>query len=144
MENTRQQIVNRLIELDIFQDVGGSAQLSLLNRDSFRSPTALVISLKIDSTKNTALSGVMQKLTESYGIFIIIENNDDPRGSDSSDIINYLRTAVLESLLNYQPIGSYCGMTYEGGQLLEPQDNLLIWQDSYNVYTHIQQLNIPS
>jgi hypothetical protein len=139
--NTRQELIERLNKnTTLFKEIGGIAQLELIKNASVRFPAALVIPLNTESKSNRSLGGVMQHIIENFGIFIIVENRTDSLGNDCLDQINSLREEVMQILLNYIPDHACSGMTYDGGQLLDILDDLLIWQDTYNVYKHIQQL----
>ncbi|ALG67873.1 phage tail terminator protein [Beggiatoa leptomitoformis] len=127
----RQQIVLKLKEITDFLEVSGVANLKAGADNVDNMPSAYVFESGVTATDNQAATGVLQTVSTLFVIILMIENNTDDFGSDSSDQMNQLRAQVMSKLLGFKPIGQVQRLEYRGGRVYDFTDDILVWQEHY-------------
>lgn len=151
MIGLRQKIIDRIREITDFQEVGGSLSLESVKKDIKRTPACIVILLQSDAEPNEVVStGTSEQLiTDSYGIFVLVDNSRAIKGDDSFDLYEILIDKLKSKLIGWIPTDESYATEYNGGQIVEfaidekkrDFDNLIIFSERYKfTYNYCNQL----
>jgi len=147
---TRADIEERLRAYDdahdrLLDEVGGAASVEEAIEGRTVAPGAYVIRLSRPAGKNTAGTGVVQKVTVRFAVLLVQDDRAGSSGADSSDDLEALCNLVEDALLNWTPPGAKRGMEYGGGKLTSRNEGRLFWQEVYQLPgQQIRQLTPPT
>jgi hypothetical protein len=116
--------------------VGGAADQALAASNGYlKVPAAYIIPLADDPEASTDSTGLTQRVTESVGVVVVLDNTADRRGQTSANAVEVMKYAVHRALLNFRAdlMRSARGLQYEGGSLVDINGARLVWQ---LVYSH--------
>lgn len=124
----------------LLKQVGGSAdfaaaQAALKNK----MPAAYVVALAEQASSNTsATTLVSQKVTQQFGVVIAISNLRDASGEKAIADLYLVRQQIIQTLMGWIPAGAIAGIEYGGGQLLDMDDQVVWWQDNFNLDIYLR------
>lgn len=99
-------------------------------------PAAWVIPLD-DSVENLSQSGTVMTLTETFGVFVMIDASADPRGQTAWNGVTALRLALWGALLGWIPAESVGAIAYEGGELVRLDRARLFYRFDFSAVSSI-------
>ncbi len=138
--------IRRLIEDRIksrvpgLRQVSGAADLESIRTNTITPPAIFVYRGSRDPTSNGLLSGVAQRVTESYAVVVITKNLRDARGAVSGDENEALCDRVGAALLGWQPNRECDELEYAGGRMTVMTGQLLVWTELYTTARHIRSV----
>ena len=113
----------RLADTRFENKVAGAAELAFALQDgaSLREEMAFVIQISETVAANTLDSGINQKITERFGIIVMLNNalsDKDKTGLTAYDSLYEVRQELFKALLGWQVTGTESLVSYGGGRLL--------------------------
>lgn len=95
-------------------------------------PALYVVDLgDVPVAPNELINGVMQRVSATFGLVIVTSNQYDGRGKAASDEKDAIRLAARAILLGWTHADMAEAAEYAGGQMVDFDDQLLVWQDQY-------------
>ncbi|OOZ41666.1 hypothetical protein BOW53_03025 [Solemya pervernicosa gill symbiont] len=142
---TRQEIIDRISDQDtakVFKEVAGVSDINAITKGRTSTPGVYVFRLRRQAGANTAGTGVVQKVNDSYAVVIVEDTGRDTRGGDASDLIEAHCEQIQSALLNWIPGSGKRGLEYDGGRLVTIKGGRIFWQEIYTLPgNQIRQLN---
>jgi hypothetical protein len=120
--------------------VGGSADFGVAET-ALRNklPAAFVIPLAEQASPNSSSTVlVSQRVNQQFGVVLAVSNLRDATGEKALADIYAVRQQVMTSLLGWVPAGEQTGMEFSGGQLQDMSDQVLWWQDIFNIDIYLR------
>lgn len=101
------------------QRVAGAAEYEgLRNSSNLRVPAAYVVPMDESASANATQNSIMQTLTESFMVVVVISNQADPRGQDAYNQLHALRKELWRAILGWVPDEDYEPIEFSGGSIL--------------------------
>ena len=125
----RAQLVN-------VKSVGGAAELATALENTPATPAVYGVPLAERADAPELLSVHQQKITQEFGVIMVVANRRDATGAASLTDLRGLRLQVRAALMGWVPVpaeGEPC--VYLGGRLLKWDDGRLWWSDEWRVAT---------
>lgn len=94
-------------------------------------PAAFVFTLEEAAGESPVAPDVIQRVTASIGVVLVVRNVGDSRGSASGQDMETLRAAVKAQLLGWAPATGHDPLTRSRSHLLAFRDGHMYWQDIY-------------
>jgi len=120
--------------------VGGSPDFSTAESTlKTKMPAAFVVPLAAQASPNTSATMlVSQKITQQFGVILAVKNLRDATGEKAIADLYTLRQQLLSKLVGWIPPGGVSGMEFGGGRVLDMNDQVLWWQDDFNLDTYFR------
>lgn len=116
-----------------FKLVGGAAKFDQAKKLLPASPAAFVILGQETGAPNPFMDQLVeQNLTVKFVVVIATRNLEDDRGLAAADSLGSLRKALFAALLNWTPDEAEQGCEYDSGQIMELDNGVLWWADTFN------------
>ena len=134
-------LIERLkVTCPLLKLVGGSADFSVAEA-ALRNklPAAFVIPLAEQASPNSsATTLVSQRVNQQFGVILAASNLRDATGEKALADIYAVRQQVMAALLGWIPAGERSGMEFSGGHLQDMSDQVLWWQDDFNLDIYLR------
>lgn len=127
-------ILERLRALDALTTVDTAAAYAALEAPppAARCPAAYVIELADEASENgIATGGIRQRLSERFGVVLVLSSLRDRRGAAAQAALRPVRVAVRGALLGWAPDEAHDAITYVSGALVGAERSYVVWQDQY-------------
>lgn len=126
-------IVERLrMEVPRLRLIGGAAQLARARDGATVLPAAFVLPVAETAEANPYMDqGVQQKVSEDFVVLVAAQNVSDDEGAAALEALAPMRLAVRAALLGWQPDADADNVEFVRGDLVEFQDSVLWWGDTY-------------
>ncbi|NOG69810.1 hypothetical protein [Roseicella sp. DB1501] len=114
--------------------VGGAADYERASRDTFgQVPAAYVIPRADDASPNEDQTQLQQRVLESFGVILVLDNTPDRRGQTSTTSVESMKYEVHGALLNWRmdPTRTARGLWYDGGHMVDLDGARLFWEMVY-------------
>ena len=101
--------------------IAGAAELAFALKGTLQEEMAFVVQLSETATPNTLDSGISKKITERFGIIVMLKNDvsqKDKTGLTAYDSLFEIRTELLKALLGWQMDGAESLVSYSSGKVL--------------------------
>jgi hypothetical protein len=124
----------------LLKKVGGSADFGVAET-ALRNklPAAFVIPLAEQASPNSsATTLVSQKVNQQFGVILAVSNLRDATGEKALADLAAVRQQVFAALLGWIPLGERSAMELSGGNLQDMSDQVLWWQDVFNIDTYLR------
>ena len=129
--------IDRLAALDII-DVKGAAGLMAARRDSRRNCCYVVPVMDEPLGEPTdqysgenVVQHVRQMVMVRVGVIYMLRDFSDARGEAQMETLDGIRDAVRQSLLGWMPPGAAGPVFLDGGEVLEPEAEIFLWEDLF-------------
>ncbi|EHH68382.1 phage tail terminator protein [Gluconobacter morbifer] len=118
--------------------VAGAAEYAMANDTTWmQPPCAFVIPLEDEPEGNQVQNSLVQKVTETVGIIVFLDNSSDRRGQKTATLaVNDVKKSLFSAILNWRPddICASQGFRYaRGGLLGDPNRARLAWQFDFAI-----------
>lgn len=111
---------------------GGAAQFQNAAETNPKvTPAAFVIPLGEDPSASAMGDLVIQRVTATIGVILVVRNVSDVKGEAARQDMDALRKAVKDILLGWQPTSEYDPLARGRSNLLLFKDMHMWWQDIY-------------
>ena len=127
-------------ECPLLKKIGGSADFGVAET-ALRNklPAAFVIPLAEQANPNTsATTLVSQRVNQQFGVILAVTNLRDATGEKALVDLAAVRQQVFAALSGWIPPGERSAMEFTGGQLQDMSDQVLWWQDDFNLDTYLR------
>ena len=119
------------------KQVGAAAQFqSAVESNPRATPAAFVISLSEDPLPSAMADQVIQRVSMTLGVILVVKNLTDHKGVAAGQDMEALRAQVKAALLGWQPAPSYDPLQRGRGTLMVFKDGHMWWQDIYLTATY--------
>lgn len=126
------EIIARLASVPALKQVGGAADFqSAAESNPTVTPCAFVIPLQENPQSNELANFVIQRVTATIGVMLVVRNVADQHGVAAQQDLAMLRQAVKDALLGWQPSDSCDPLERGPSNLLVFKDGHMWWQDIY-------------
>ena len=128
-------IITRLrAQLSGWVFIGGAADADQAIETAPATPAAYVVPLAETADAPDLLGVHHQRLTQEFGVIIVLANLRDATGAAAAAELQARRTAVRAALLGWAPdAGNGEPVSFIGGRLLTFRDQRLWWTDEFRV-----------
>ena len=128
-----QWIITQLkTEVTSLKLVGGAADFAAAAEGVRQTPSAFVLpSSERASGSSTGTMVVSQRNIARFAIVIAVQNLRDPRGEKAQADLLTLRNSIMTALHGWEPNADFDQIEYNGGKLLQLNDQVLWWQDEF-------------
>lgn len=138
-------IIDRIrSEIPDMEEVGGAAEYSaVMDLVSFRTPSSyVVLAQEKDLTQATEKPGRRpsgrQQLESTFGVIMALRNYRDPEGEAVSAEARQMIGKVRAQLMGWTPDKTeFARLWFQQGDVLDYNDNTLLWIDVYNTTHYI-------
>lgn len=130
----------RLANTRFKNKIAGAAELAFALRGTLMEEMAFVVQLSETASPNTLDSGISQKITERFGIIIMLKNDvsqKDKTGLTAYDSLFEIRAELFKALLGWQMDEAESLVSYSGGKVLGINRAQFWWQMEFEVTTRI-------
>lgn len=120
--------------------IAGAAELAFALKGTLQEEMAFVVQLSETATPNTLDSGISQKITERFGIIVMLKNDvsqKDKTGLTAYDSLFEIRTELFKALLGWQMDGAESLVSYSSGKVLGINRAQFWYQFEFEVATRI-------
>lgn len=120
--------------------IAGAAELAFSLKGSLLAEMAFVVQLSEASSPNVYDSGINQKITERFGIIVMLKNDvsqKDKTGLTAYDSLFEIRKELLKALLGWQIPGTESLVSYGGGRVLGINRAQFWYQFEFEAMTRI-------
>lgn len=124
-------------------NVSGAAEYAAANDTTWlQPPCAFVIPLEDEPEPNQlSNNGLVQKVKETFGVIVFLDNSTDRRGQASSSIaVSDVKKSLFSAVLNWRPPDMVLTQGFEyakGGLLGDPNRARLAWQFDFSGWVTI-------
>jgi hypothetical protein len=102
-------------------------------------PAAFVVPLADPASPNTSATMlVSQRVVQQFGVIVAVSNVRDATGQQAVSDLFAVRNQIITALLGWVPAGAVAGMEFGGGKLVDMNDQVLWWQDDFNVDSYLR------
>ena len=111
----------RLADTRFENRIAGAAELAYALQGALQKEMAFVIQLTETVTSNTLDNGISQKITERFGVVVMLDNSTtqkDKTGLTAYDSLFEIRSQLFGALLGWQMDGADSLVSYGGGKVL--------------------------
>ena len=101
--------------------IAGAAELAYALQGALQKEMAFIIQLSETVTKNELDNGISQKITERFGVVVMLDNSTtqkDKTGLTAYDSLFEIRAQLFGALLGWQMDGMESLVSYGGGKVL--------------------------
>lgn len=115
----------------IFENrVAGAAEFKALSENAkLKLPAAYVVPADDTVGEHKSQTDYWQVLTEGFAVIIALDNRRDARGQAAAfDAVDDIRAEIWKALLGWQPDPDADVINYAGGQLLDMDRGILLYQ----------------
>lgn len=130
----------RLANTKFENRIAGAAELAFALKGSLLAEMAFVVQLSETASPNALDSGISQKITERFGIIVMLKNDvsqKDKTGLTAYDSLFEIRTELLRALLGWQMDDAESLVSYSGGRVLGINRAQFWYQFEFEVGTRI-------
>ena len=130
----------RLAETQFGNKIAGAAELDYALRGTLQEEMAFVIQLAEAASPNELDAGINQKVTESFGVIVMLNNatsDKDKTGLTAYDSLYDVRTQLFSALLGWQIPGTEDLVSYAGGSILGINRAQFWYQFEFKTVTRI-------
>lgn len=118
--------------------MAGAAEFAPVTESTALSvPAAYVIPMDDSPEPSISQNSVRQRLQETFGVIVALNNKADERGQASAKSVHAVRAELWAALLGWQPESRYDGVAYEGGNLLSVDRARLWWRFEFSAYMEL-------
>ncbi|QDL55304.1 phage tail terminator protein [Rhodoferax aquaticus] len=119
------------VSVDMEAAIGGAVPL----------PCAFVLPLNEVSTDQDRLSRVQQRVTQGFGVILVVSNKRDAKGAAALSDLKALRTALKNNLVGWVPDATNGEpVHHRSGRLLNLDGNARLWWiDEFELVTYWSQ-----
>lgn len=110
--------------------VSGAAEFKALSENAkLKLPAAYVVPAEDTTGEQKSQTDYWQSLTEGFAVIIALDNRRDLRGQAAAfDAVDDIRAGIWKALLGWQPDADADPISYAGGQLLDMERGVLLYQ----------------
>ena len=120
--------------------IAGAAELAYALKGTLQAEMAFVIQLAETATANDHDSGINQKISERFGIIVMLDNattQKDKTGLTAYDTLFEIRAQLFAAILGWQIDGAESIVSYAGGKVLGINRAQFWYQFEFEVVTRI-------
>lgn len=132
----------RLAETRFENRIAGAGELAFALKGALQAEMAFVVQLNETASPNTLDSSISQKITERFGIVVMLQNDisqKDKTGLTAYDSLFEIRTQLFSALLGWQMSGAEGLVSYAGGRVLGINRAQFWYQFEFEVNTRIDE-----
>ncbi len=119
-------------QVPAFKLVAGAAELARALDGLTTTPAAFAVPGPASGGESPYMNqAVEQQVVDQFHVLIAARNLRDDEGAAATDTIRPLRSATLNALLGWAPVGGEFGCEYVGGDLEQFDNAVLWWRDTY-------------
>jgi hypothetical protein len=112
--------------------VAGSAAFDMaVSNGPTAHPAAYVFPLSAKADAPVLIGAVEQRLGESFGVAICLQNVQDARGDAAMVALRDLRLILMSALIGFKPAGADGLCAYTGGRYVTTHNGFFYWQDDF-------------
>lgn len=125
----------RLKDQTTLRMVQGALELAAaIKAQSVATPAAFVVPMTDRPGADETFSGsVLQAVTTTLSIVLVLDNKRDGTGGAASDELELLRAVVRKALLGWVPAGFESPLTAGNGQLIDLDNGRVWWGDEFHI-----------
>lgn len=135
------RLITRMAGLGL-KTIGGSADLDAAMEGTVSVPSLYVMPLAESADANILIGANAQRITQAFGVVLVVANRRDATGKAALQDLAALRTPLRDALVGWAPVPENGEqIQYSAGRLLKFDDGRLWWADDFALKTYYRSPN---
>jgi len=123
-----------------FKEVAGASNLAAIVQGRLVDNGCYIFREKASPEASEMANGVMQRITTSIALVIVVRNVATASGVDADDASFKLQNKLKQALLGWVPEPNASPLHFSGGALVSFANGFHIWKDSYTTEQFIRAI----
>jgi len=139
MPNLRPLLESRIkAQIPAFKEVAGAADMANIMAGRLTDLGCYIFQERVTAAESQLANAIMQRLTVTFAVLIVVRNVKDARGADAADASYTLQAALKTALLGWTPDAGAEPLEYGGGALVSFANGFFIWKDTFITHQFIR------